>query len=597
MQRDGDELLPGCDPSAPGKHAVDYCVDAEYIFSDILEEALVVPVNNSTGDSDIIESEGFADGNFGNTMNTTVNSTIAGGSATVGGSATTQINETVIPAELDKEETMAPSFSQPQVLDEQPLAPSFSPLADSSGNINGATLEGSGNDSSQNPSEVLIEGGWAATDTTSQENPEWADETEFPSFATTLFPTIVQQDVPETIYPPTELTIAVTDELEDSPSPIENTFEDLQKSLTIVFDPVSLLVECQGDCNSHNDCAEGLFCYHRNGNEMPVPGCTGSVPAFADFCVDKKFRLDAENDAEVETDAEAEMEKEDEAWEEEVALVRPPVTSPTPVPSQAPSESAYNDTILAAVGILTDELFTSAPTGVGSTASSQQLTLESSSSTSELSEAKTISPSTETTMDSTLFSSTKTTNEVDTLDTPTVSPTTEDSSTIVPNEGASKTVLPNDEALETISPSAPVTEEASDTTSPSFDLSSSVVENAKLNPTDEPSTTENPPPEVSTTISPSNSSEEMPYIRMVGNDGIFDSYPLAECEGDCDVTEDCIGSDLICFQRIADESLPGCRGLPRFSVDYCVKKKYFVDNGNGMLITIQSSLLGAGFGE
>lgn len=45
------------------------------------------------------------------------------------------------------------------------------------------------------------------------------------------------------------------------------------------------LWECQGDCDSDNDCSEGLFCYHRDGNE-PVPGCLGGEndTSRTDYC-------------------------------------------------------------------------------------------------------------------------------------------------------------------------------------------------------------------------------------------------------------------------------------------------------------------------
>ena len=68
----------------------------------------------------------------------------------------------------------------------------------------------------------------------------------------------------------------------------------------------------------------------------------------------------------------------------------------------------------------------------------------------------------------------------------------------------------------------------------------------------------------------------MPYLRRVGNDGIFDTFPLEECECDCDESEDCNGPGLACMQRIANETVPGCQGTADFAVDYCVKVEYLI---------------------
>lgn len=48
-------------------------------------------------------------------------------------------------------------------------------------------------------------------------------------------------------------------------------------------------------------------------------------------------------------------------------------------------------------------------------------------------------------------------------------------------------------------------------------------------------------------------------------------YPLARCQGDCDLDSQCRGR-LICFQRRRYEPVPGCEGgrEDRTSSDYCV---------------------------
>jgi hypothetical protein len=50
-----------------------------------------------------------------------------------------------------------------------------------------------------------------------------------------------------------------------------------------------------------------------------------------------------------------------------------------------------------------------------------------------------------------------------------------------------------------------------------------------------------------------------------------DRYPLARCQGDCDLDSHCRGI-LICFQRGRYEPVPGCQGgrNDRTPSDYCV---------------------------
>lgn len=74
----------------------------------------------------------------------------------------------------------------------------------------------------------------------------------------------------------------------------------------------------------------------------------------------------------------------------------------------------------------------------------------------------------------------------------------------------------------------------------------------------------------------------MPYLLMVGNDGVFDEFPLGVCQGDCDDHSDCQG-DLMCMQRIADEPVPGCQGRTEFSVDYCVRADFMATSINVVL--------------
>ena len=44
------------------------------------------------------------------------------------------------------------------------------------------------------------------------------------------------------------------------------------------------LQRCEGDCDSDDECGDGLFCMDNNNYES-VPGCTGSQNKW-DYCVD-----------------------------------------------------------------------------------------------------------------------------------------------------------------------------------------------------------------------------------------------------------------------------------------------------------------------
>jgi len=48
------------------------------------------------------------------------------------------------------------------------------------------------------------------------------------------------------------------------------------------------LKECEADCDSNRDCATGLKCFQRRGNEK-VPGCEGQAVRGADYCISDKL--------------------------------------------------------------------------------------------------------------------------------------------------------------------------------------------------------------------------------------------------------------------------------------------------------------------
>jgi hypothetical protein len=51
-----------------------------------------------------------------------------------------------------------------------------------------------------------------------------------------------------------------------------------------VSQPGYPLAECQGDCDSDDECAGDLICCHRDGTEV-VPGCVGVAAEKKDYCV------------------------------------------------------------------------------------------------------------------------------------------------------------------------------------------------------------------------------------------------------------------------------------------------------------------------
>jgi len=58
-------------------------------------------------------------------------------------------------------------------------------------------------------------------------------------------------------------------------------------------------------------------------------------------------------------------------------------------------------------------------------------------------------------------------------------------------------------------------------------------------------------------------------VAFVGDNGFpARSFPLGECEGDCDADADCTG-DLLCLQRSGTEPIPGCMGVGKSAKDYC----------------------------
>ena len=61
-------------------------------------------------------------------------------------------------------------------------------------------------------------------------------------------------------------------------------------------------------------------------------------------------------------------------------------------------------------------------------------------------------------------------------------------------------------------------------------------------------------------------------LRIAGDNGSPSSvFPLGRCQGDCDTDSEC-AVGLVCFQRRAGQAVPGCRGTPEGSKDYCIRQ-------------------------
>eukprot|EP00538_Stauroneis_constricta_P002611 CAMPEP_0119549168 /NCGR_PEP_ID=MMETSP1352-20130426/2937_1 /TAXON_ID=265584 /ORGANISM="Stauroneis constricta, Strain CCMP1120" /LENGTH=266 /DNA_ID=CAMNT_0007594657 /DNA_START=242 /DNA_END=1042 /DNA_ORIENTATION=+ len=65
----------------------------------------------------------------------------------------------------------------------------------------------------------------------------------------------------------------------------------------------------------------------------------------------------------------------------------------------------------------------------------------------------------------------------------------------------------------------------------------------------------------------------LPDIRDFGSTPHHTRFPLGRCEGDCDHDADC-NNGLFCFQRGANQPIPGCNGNPGSRSDFCVPDVY-----------------------
>ena len=102
-------------------------------------------------------------------------------------------------------------------------------------------------------------------------------------------------DVPSYFNCPAAPTDPPTPEPTESPSPAPSpapndvSFKSAKQLDYLGWNPSASypLAECQGDCDSDDNCDEGLVCFQRHSGDTAVPGCAAGtgIPAVADFCI------------------------------------------------------------------------------------------------------------------------------------------------------------------------------------------------------------------------------------------------------------------------------------------------------------------------
>ena len=266
------------------------------------------------------------------------------------------------------------------------------------------------------------------------------------------------------------------------------------------WEPQFLLGECEGDCDTDEDCLPGLVCFDRDTANVAVPGCTGgeSDRSLTDYCIFPFIDLPP--------------------IEEPDAVIRnvplptvAPTDMPTKEPTNEPTEKPTNKPSVEP----TDAPVTDAP--VTTTIDETEPVPATSEPTSEPTSKPTVEP----------------TNP------PTVEPTKEPTS------------------LPTSEPTTAPTEKP--TSKPTVVFTSKPT----ASPTDQPTAK----PTVAANIPLNKISWSPPRGQKLGL-----------CDGDCDVDDDC-GEGLKCFQRFGPfKAVPGCVGGDTDSslMDFCVVDETFV---------------------
>lgn len=106
---------------------------------------------------------------------------------------------------------------------------------------------------------------------------------------------------------------------------------------------------CQGECDTDDECAEGLVCFQREANQ-PIPGCPDFGPGFdskGDFCVKSPEEMPEEPEEEDEEPEEPEEEPEGSSDQvpEEVPADTPVPTEESVAPEETPAPTEVETSV------------------------------------------------------------------------------------------------------------------------------------------------------------------------------------------------------------------------------------------------------------
>ncbi|KAI2492348.1 Bacterial protein of unknown function (DUF839) [Fragilaria crotonensis] len=145
--------------------------------------------------------------------------------------------------------------------------------------------------------------------------------------------------------------------------------------------------------------------------------------------------------------------------------------------------------------------------------------------------------------------------------TPTAVPTKTPTAAPTATPTAAPTATPT--AAPTATPTAAPT--ATPTAAPTATPTAAPTATPTSAPTATPTAVPTKTPTAAPTATPTAAPTSAPKSLVTGTPS-----PLGECEGDCDIDDDCFG-DLSCFQRTGIEAVPGCSGTGVSGTDYCYK--------------------------
>ena len=292
-----------------------------------------------------------------------------------------------------------------------------------------------------------------------------------------------------------------------------------------------ILNSCFVDCDSDADCAEGLVCFIRDGKDDSIPGCQGAdIYENADFCVDSKYIQDS---ATVEPSSAATAP----ILSASALDSSSPSLSKTIEPSEADSTASPTEEI-SSVFDMTIEPETMEPSEADITASPTEEISTVFDMTIETSETdSTVAPSEETStvFDATLeptYEDSEEASKGDSTEVPSseISNTTVDSVTTAPAFNTSSDALAQSNATV---PSVNATHSTTEPSVPNPSANSTASNSSIFDTLIESAVGDEP----GSTLGTSTPTAATSYVQMLGNDGIFEIFPLPECGGDCDKDE------------------------------------------------------------